>query len=568
MIDLSLKIIRIILLCISCYGWCAYMVHKKKIKVEFALSTLIAGIGSIVFFAGILNMLAEISFFICGLGILLASCSLVKRESIRQMLSPGMVVFLVALIALGGLLYGTKYTGYDNFSHWGVVARLIVRENRFPNMQDEIVSFQSYPTGSASFIYYVCKITGIHAEWMMLYAQAVAIVALLIPIFAFVKKKSSIIIGICTVVLALCAVEPLSELHVDTLLVAAGTAGFLLCLFKDKIFEHYWAIIPNLIFLISIKNSGVFFVVIIIAYIIVFTTKKDWKKISLFILSSIFTLLAWQKHVKNVFSDGMTAKHSLSLEYFKNVFGDKDKDEILEILYNFLENVFSIHNEFIIFLVLALGLIAIAKYMKCTNLADIKKKIVFYVVIYILYQLSLLGMYIFSMPTNEAINVASYDRYHMTMVTFLIMVLMVEFIQIRWSNKNAAMGGIILMLILETMALTPDFSQINRVNWEKTERYKCEEAVEKYNVPKNASYMFLMDDDDYGYTYYFYRYYFETRNVAVYSEKQHPYIGEQWKNYDYLIVIDDTEKNRDYIKNTLNIDSDENFIILDEWKNQ
>ena len=275
MIDFCFKIVRILLLCMSCYGWCAYMVHKKKIKVEFALSTLIAGIGGIVFFAGLLNMLAEISFFICGLGILLAICSLVKRESIRQLLSPGIVVFLVALVALGGLLYGTKYTGYDNFSHWGVVARLIVRENRFPNMQDEIVSFQSYPTGSASFIYYICKITGINAEWMMLYAQAVAIVALLITIFAFVKKKSSIVIGICTMVLSLCAVEPLSELHVDTLLVAAGIAGLLPCIyFRNKIFEHYWVIIPNLIFLISIKNSGIFFVIIIIAYIIVFTAKK------------------------------------------------------------------------------------------------------------------------------------------------------------------------------------------------------------------------------------------------------------------------------------------------------
>ena len=60
----------------------------------------------------------------------------------------------------------------------------------------------------------------------------------------------------------------------------------------------------------------------------------------------------------------------------------------------------------------------------------------------------------------------------------------------------------------------------------------------------------------------------ETQDVAVYYEEQHPYIGEQWKNYDYLIVIDDTEKNREYINNVLNIDSDENFIVLDEWKNQ
>ena len=568
MLDLCLKIIRILLLCISCYGWCAYMVHEKKIKVEFALSTLIAGIGSVVFFAGLLHMLAEVSWFVFGLGFCLAVYSLVKRYNIQQLLTPGIIVFLIVIVVLMALLYGSKFTSYDNFSHWAVVSRLILQNNRFPNMQDDIIMFQSYPTGSASFIYYICKITGMHAEWMMMYAQAVAIVASIIPIFVF-AKKSGVVIGIATVILTLCANVRITDIYVDTLLSVVGAAGLLFCIYyKEKVFEYWWAIVPNLIFLVSIKNSGVFFVAVTILYTIFFTKGNRKTGVPVLVTCSAFTLLAWQKHVKSVFAEGMSAKHSMSLEYFESVFGDKTRIEISEIFHNYLERVFSIHNEFIVYVLLAILLISIAKYTKCTDYADIKKRVIFYVVVYIAYQLSLFGMYMFSMPTEEATRLAAYGRYHITIIVFLVIALMTEFMRIKLSNKKIIIGLTMCVITLETLSMAPDFSKLTRLNWKESERYKCETVIEKYNVPRNASYMFLMDDDDWGYTYYFYRYYFATSKVAVFYEGQHPYIGEQWKNYQYLIVIDDTEKNRDYINNTLNIDSNENFIALDEWKDQ
>ena len=569
MLDLSIKIIRVILLCISCYGWCAYLVNEKKIKVEFALSILISGIGSIVFFAGILNILAEASYTIWFLGIFLAICSLIKHKNIFKLLSPGIIVFLIALVVLMALLYGSKFTSYDNFSHWAVVSRLILQNDRFPTMHDDIIMFQSYPTGSASFIYYICKTTGIHAEWMMMYAQATAIIASIIPLFTFARKKTGVIMGAVTIVLVLCANVRITDIYVDTLLSAVGAAGLLFCIYyKERIYGYYWAIIPNLIFLVSIKNSGIMFVIIIIAYIVIFTKGKRWKSVPILTSCSMLTLLIWQKHVKSVFAEGMSAKHSLSIEYFESVFGDKGKNEILEILHNFWGRVFNIRNEFIIFLILAVGLVFIAKLTKISNFRDIRKKVIFYVSIYIVYQNSLLGMYMFSMPTEEAITVAAYDRYHITMISFLVIVIMADFIQIHWANKRMAIGFLISALALETIAMSPDFSKLTRMNWRESERYKCEAVVEKYNVPQDASYMFLMDDDDDGYTYFFYRYYFATSQVAVFYEGQHPYIGDQWKNYEYLIVVDDTEKNRDYINDVLNIDSHENFIVLDEWKNR
>ena len=569
MADVCIKVLRILLLCISCYGWGAYFVHEKKIKVEFALSLLISAIGSAMFLAGILNVLMEVSVAIFAFGLLLAIGSLVKRQDILKMLTPGTVVFLLMLVFLTVLLYGTKVTTYDNFSHWAVVMRIMLRDGRLPNIQDELIMFQSYPTGSASFIYYICTITGIGKEWMMLYAQGVAIVASVIPIFAFAKRKAGVVLGIATVLLFLCANIRIMELHVDTLLTAVAIGGFLFCLYyKEQISMYYWAILSSLIFLISIKNSGVFFALVIVVYCACFTKGERIQKALVLGTGSYGALLVWQKHVKSVFEEGMVSKHSLSIEYFESVFGDKTKEQISEIFHNYLEAVFQIRNEFLFFLILAVILLLVSRVAKGSHFADIRKKVLFYIGVYVIYQISLFGMYMFSMPTSEAVVLASYDRYHMTMVSFLVVVLMVEYMHLQWQNKRVAIGVLGLALGVEIMAMSPDFTQLTRKKWEDTERYKLESVVEKYNVPRDGSYMFLMDEADAGYTYYFYRYYFETVDVGVYYEEQIPHLKDQWKHYKYLIVIDDTEINRDYINNVLDIDSQENFIVLDQWKNQ
>lgn len=569
MADMCIKILRILLLCVSCYGWGAYFVHEKKIKVEFALSVLISVIGSTMFVAGILNVLMEVGVAIFAFGLLMAIGSLIKRQGVLKMVTPGTVVFSFMLVFLAMLLYGTKVTTYDNFSHWAVVMRIMLRDGRLPNIQDELIMFQSYPTGSASFIYYICTITGIGKEWMMLYAQGIAIVASIIPIFAFAKRKTGVVLGITTVLLSLCANIRITELHVDTLLTAVGIGSFLFCLYyKDEISEYYWAILPSLIFLISIKNSGVFFVLVIVVYCVFFTKGERIQKALILGTGSYGALLVWQKHVKSVFEEGMVSKHSLSVEYFESVFGDKTKAQISQIFNNYLDAVFQIRNEFLFFLILAAILLLVSRVAKGDNFADIRKKVLFYIGVYVIYQISLLGMYMFSMPTGEAIVLASYDRYHITMVSFLVVVLIVEYMRLQWSDKRVAVGVLGLALGMEIMAMSPDFTQLTRKKWKETERYKLESVVEKYNVPRDGSYMFLMDDADAGYTYYFYRYYFETVDVDVYYEEQIPHLKDQWKRYKYLIVIDDTKINRDYINNVLNIDSQDNFIVLDQWKNQ
>lgn len=60
----ALKIIRVILLLFSMYGYAHYLVSKRKLKIELALPVLLSAIGSAVFLAGLLNVMKEVSALI------------------------------------------------------------------------------------------------------------------------------------------------------------------------------------------------------------------------------------------------------------------------------------------------------------------------------------------------------------------------------------------------------------------------------------------------------------------------------------------------------------------------
>lgn len=51
-------------------------------------------------------------------------------------------------------LFEKKLLEYDNFSHWGLIVKILFQKNRFPNfMEENYLMFQEYPLGSATYIY-------------------------------------------------------------------------------------------------------------------------------------------------------------------------------------------------------------------------------------------------------------------------------------------------------------------------------------------------------------------------------------------------------------------------------
>ena len=88
-----------------------------------------------------------------------------------------------ALCALAAvLLRGHFLYSYDDFSHWGLAARVLLSEDRLPLPEDGMM-FPSYPPGTACFLYFCGKAAGDAGETLLL-SQAVMLLSFLMALQA------------------------------------------------------------------------------------------------------------------------------------------------------------------------------------------------------------------------------------------------------------------------------------------------------------------------------------------------------------------------------------------------
>ena len=125
------KLVRLLLLVFSFYGF--MQTARRRLDVNLSLAFIFASIGSLMFAAGILNLLPETAAFICLLGCALGVCSIRRRDSVLALVSPGTLFFAVGSVVMAALLLRTKFTSYDNFSHWAIVVKRMLATDRFPN---------------------------------------------------------------------------------------------------------------------------------------------------------------------------------------------------------------------------------------------------------------------------------------------------------------------------------------------------------------------------------------------------------------------------------------------------
>lgn len=550
--DMVIKFIRLLILVASFYGYVQFL--RKKVKLEFSIGIIFVSVGSVMFLAGILNVMKEIAIIICFCGLLLSFLSVYEKESVRCVISAGTIFFGITCIFFVALLYGDKFTNYDNFSHWALVLKVLMRENRFPNFMDTDIMFQSYPLGSASFIYYVCKILGVHAEWLQMYAQAMLMSGILVSLFAFSKKwQSNLLLGMGNIIL-LAGNTSITALLVDSLLPIIALGGIAFCIYyKNNLQDKLWWIIPYITFLISVKNSGIFFVIVILIYALTVlkNDKKSLKQWFCVMLSPLLILLLWQKHVKLVFDNGLMAKHSMSFSNFESVFEKKGWESITTIFFQVIENTFSVSNHILIIVIFIFLLWLFEQRQKeKVNKNSIKEIACIIAFSYMAYQLSLLGMYLFTMPLEEAVVLASYSRYHDTILLFAAGIFLVGGIRVIETSYKQHRNGIwvsgmlsIVCCICVFLTITPNFAYYKKQELEGTPRQQYDRLLSEYNIQPSKRHLIIKENEyaDTGYLYFMVRYLFNTVNVSVVSVSDVQ--GEKFvlDDYDY-VIIDSKEK--------------------------
>ena len=323
-----MRYLMLVLIIVSIIGYCAYLKRKWSVKIEFGPAIVSAGISSLLFVAGIWNMMKYAAYLILAAGVLLFVLnvkSLLQKRTLIILISLLAVMFYLAILSKDAMI-----TSYDNFSHWLTVVKNMVLTDRMPNFSDTLIEFQSYPLGTGLWLYYfgeLCMMT----EGVLLFAQASMLLFMLLPLFSFVKKGncfSSVIVGIY-IVYVMSTGHGIFALTVDTLLAAVGVACLaVITREKENPQKALAQLVPLLVLEVQIKNSGVFFALVCLLYYIVLhwkTLKGEKKLRRKFVVYDLvlplFSMFAWKQHVKLVFVNGEYAKHSMNLEYYKWIFG-------------------------------------------------------------------------------------------------------------------------------------------------------------------------------------------------------------------------------------------------------
>ena len=144
---------------LSSLGWWEMIRKRSDVNIYFIPSLTVAVQVVFLFLSGLLNLLREGAavLFLLGLLFLLVSAFENKRFSVsflRNYYDPGFLYLGVISVAMGFFLKGRIFTHQDNFSHWALVVKTMLMNNRFPTFMDPLIKYQEYPLGSSAFIYY------------------------------------------------------------------------------------------------------------------------------------------------------------------------------------------------------------------------------------------------------------------------------------------------------------------------------------------------------------------------------------------------------------------------------
>ncbi len=549
------KVVRLLLLVFSFYGF--MQAARRRLDANLSLAFIFASIGSLMFLAGILNLLPETAAFICLLGCVLGVRSIRRRESPLALISPGTLFFAVGSVVMAALLFRAKFTSYDNFSHWAIVVKRMLATDRFPNFSDVNIQFQSYPLGSSCFIYYIAKVSGIRFEWMQMLAQAVLMLGMAAALFSCSRRPVTHLLTAVVGVALLAGDVDFTSLMVDTLLPLTALAGLSVCVaLRERIGERPWLLLPFLLFLMSIKNSGLLFDVVLLACMLCCGHKAlrgHVRAFALTALSPFALLLLWQKHVKLVFSDGMHAKHSLSLSLFAATLEEKGEDIIQTITGGMLGKVFSLSNPMLYVLLLLLALLLIGRFC----LRDRQSPHFLAPLVlgsYAAYELGLFLMYLLTMPTGEALILAGYSRYEKTILIFCAGAAWIYACQLAACALPGALRRTVSAVLAALCAASvfalvkPSRSYFRRQTFAGTTREAYDQLIEDYGIPAGCRYMILRSENDDGYLYYLTRYLLDPQAVSSAELSWLIELPDLWRGYDYLITLDPSEEVQAYLR--------------------
>lgn len=435
-----LTILRLLAFLLSAAGYVAVARVYWKITARASYIFVFSAQALIMYFAGLIGILPYAAFALLGGGIVaLAALFFNKKIALAYnaaSLSAINLAFIVVFGAITASLIDTFFVHYDNFSHWAVVVKYMLVTNRIPDAASAIIDFKSYPLGSSSFLYYVGRIVG-NSEGVMLVGQGILLFACFYAVFGAIRDQKrfllTALLGLgCSVMTFFNISIRINNLLVDFLLPALALASIgVLIVERNKFFTACLAVLPVLGLLTIVKNTGIIFAALGFAFLIYRSVQFQHKdaKLRPFFWSALLTiglslvpLIVWSLHTAHAFPTD-AGKFSYDFQTLSSFSIDKTPAQIQYIVQLFLNTTLSLSQlptlGFVIFNGAAILSYLVARFGFHKKWKLLSALLILDLAV-VLYYGGILAMYILSMPIDEALRLAGFDRYASSMILFLI----------------------------------------------------------------------------------------------------------------------------------------------------
>ncbi|MFS0917768.1 hypothetical protein [Brevibacillus sp. 179-C 1.1 NHS] len=606
---IMLQLLMGVLLVLSCLGYMLLVRKTLKLQWEFIPVFVFSSIACIVFFGGLAGQLYEVSLAILIMGLLvfvvIVFLWLRQGDRFRISFSIFQISFLAGSLIFLLVVFQNKLTHYDNFSHWAIVLKHMLSTDAFPTPASNLIDFKNYPLGISSFLYYVCRFAG-NSQSIMLFAQGLLIFSCFYAMFGIVSEKRRFLLyaflglGLSTLSFFNITIR-ITNLLVDFLLPIYGLAILVVVYwYRNDIKRACIVILPLAGLLTVTKSTGIIFAAIGLIFLI-YTWLTHWRKpawknalaVVGVLCGALLPYIGWSWRMETVFQ-GVKNKFDLSSSGLQNVELGKTPEQIQEIILLFVSSSTDLTTRPAMgIVVFHLGAIAASVFAAVVlkKKWNLWKALIALDIVLLLYYAGILGMYLYSMPLDEAIRLAGFERYASSIVVLFVggLVLcaavdmersfhykMGEVPNYRaFKNVNTKgyyQKGVMAFTAVAITLLLSEYNGITSIanSYETTLPYKVYKVTGdrwyKNGEEDNNKYLFYASDKDQQVTNYYMqyigKYYLYAPNVDGIVLFYEDNMDNLLSGYDYLVVVESDSDGKRLLKKHYGVDMQEGIYKI------
>lgn len=421
-------------------GWGFWAWRLLDVNACFMPAFVICAATVVVYLGGIAGLLAPAAWAVVVGGLGAFGCmayELGKNPPARMRVSLAAACFALGALLFLSALPGAHLEHYDNFSHWATAVKVLLSTGAFPTPDTTLIEFSNYPLGTTSWLYLFCSLAG-HGEGMMLLGQGVLIFALFAAVFGAVRHTRAILPYLalaagCSVLSLFNVTIRINNLLVDFILPLATMACWVVVgRYHGSARREFGLLVPLMAFLVIVKSTGAVFAAFVVAFFCVRLVRdararrrgvegapsrpgvRYWCWAVCALAASFSTYLAWQWHMKTAMA-GVTNKFDVASAAANAVAGGKTPEQVHDVVVAFLQAACDLATRpalgFVAINVAVIVAIVALRALKGVRLRRLAADLALLDAMTLAYYAGILAMYVLSMPLDEALTVAGFDRY-------------------------------------------------------------------------------------------------------------------------------------------------------------